>query len=144
MNKKPLQKRMEASLQELLHHIEQLTDHEFNTVTITGSWTAKEVLSHIAAWDIEAIQLSKEVLAGTQVQWPEFDTFNAHAVLERADLTREEIVTEVQENRKAYIQFINRLTESQLDTYEEDVSVRILAEQIVGHDYHHLQQITRM
>ncbi|MGD2246943.1 MAG: DinB family protein [Candidatus Methanofastidiosia archaeon] len=141
MSKKPLQKRMEASLQELLHYIEQVTDHEFNTVTITGSWTAKEVLSHIAAWDITAIQLSKELLTGTQVQWPEFDTFNAHAVSERADLTREEIVTEVQENRNTYIQFIQNLTESQLNTKEGGVSVRILAEQIVGHDYHHLQQI---
>lgn len=129
--------KMETALQKLLQEVEKYTDHEFNTIIITGSWTVKEVLSHIAAWDIEAVNLSKKLLTHNQVQWPDFDTFNACAVSKRIKLTREEIIAEVKENRQAYIQFLQGLPDYQLDSH----GVRNLAEQIVSHDYHHLHQI---
>jgi hypothetical protein len=141
MNRKLLLEEMEVSIEELIQEAENLSEEEFETLQITGVWTAKEILSHMAAWDLFFLDVSGRLVTGKQLpEWPDFDTFNAREVSQRHNLDRDEIIDEVRRNRKAYIDFIATLSGQQLNT-GSNFTVKTLAEDIMSHDEHHLQQM---
>lgn len=145
MKKEELLEKMENSTEELIKETDQLSDKEFETTVVTGSWTAKEILSHVAAWDLEFVAMSKNLLKGEGLPKNlNFDTFNAREVLKRKNMTRKEIVDEVRRNRKAYTAFISGFTPEQLDEPKgKKVTVGSLADDITSHDQYHLQQIKK-
>lgn len=142
MKKEELLQKMETSIEELIGDIEQVSEEEFEQQPITGTWAAKEILSHVAAWDVVYVELSKKLLKnGLLPKLPDFDTFNRGEVAKRSRLTREEIINEVRKNRKAYTEFLAGLTEEQLQEVKYNLSVEQLATNIMSHDRYHLQQI---
>lgn len=142
MNKDALIKDMETSIEEVIQEIETLTEQAFETHIITGMWTAKEILSHMAAWDLIFTDMSKKMVNGEPLpEKPDFDSLNAQEVEKRQHLTRADIVTEFRKNRKAYINYIASLTEDQLTDRKYPFTLMSLAANIVSHDRHHLQQI---
>lgn len=62
MKKEELIKEMETSIQELIRETEKLSNEAFEIQPITGAWTAKEILSHVAAWDLIFVNLSTIIL----------------------------------------------------------------------------------
>lgn len=143
MKKEELIQEMERSTEDLIGEIEQLSEKEFETTLITGTWTAKDILSHVAAWDIIFVDLSKTLLRGEPLPaLPDFDAINAEVVSERRNLSRSQITEEVRKNRKAYTDFIAALTEEQLtEPGGDNHTINGLAENIISHDRHHLWQI---
>ncbi len=133
---------METSIEKVIQEIEPFTEQVFETHIITGTWTAKEILSHIAAWDLIFIDMSKKMVNGEPLpERPDFDAINAQEVEKRHNLTRADIVTEVRKNRKAYTDYLASLTEEQLNDKAYPFTLMSLAANIVSHDRHHLQQI---
>ena len=142
MKKEELLHEMEASINQLIQKTEHLSEEEFESIHMTGTWTAKEILSHVAAWDLVFMDVSRNLLEGRPPEsLPDFDTFNAREVSKRSTLTRDEIIHEVKQNRETYKEFLAGLTPEQLFTSTSMVTVGGLAEDIISHDRHHLQQI---
>lgn len=142
MNKGELIQELECSIEDLIGEVEQLSDEEFEATLITGTWTAKAILSHVAAWDLTFVDLSRGLLRGEPLPGPpDFDEFNAEVVSRRSNMSRSQITEEVRKNRKAYTVFIAALTEEQLTCGEDDYTIKGLARNIISHDRHHLLQI---
>jgi uncharacterized damage-inducible protein DinB len=142
MKKEELLHEMEASINQLIHEAEHLSEEEFESMHMTGTWTAKEILSHVAAWDLVFMDVSRKLLEGRPPKsLPDFDTFNAREVSKRSSLTRDEIIHEVRQNRKTYEEFLAGLTPEQLFGSTYMFTIGGLAEEIMSHDRHHLQQI---
>ncbi len=144
--KEALTEEMETSTEELIEEAEKLSKDQFETHKITGVWAAKEILCHVAAWDLVFVELSKKMLKGEPFRgWPDFDDFNAREVSKRKEMSRDEIFKEVGKNRKAYIDFIKGLTDKELQMQHESeghtFTIKGLAEDIVSHDQYHLQQM---
>ena len=142
MNKDSLIKEMGPSVEKLIREIESLTEEVFKTHIVTGAWTAKEILAHVAAWDLIFTDMSKKMVNGEPLpEKPDFNALNAHEVKKRQHLTRAEMVDEVRKNRKYYMNYLASLTEEQLTDNQYTFTILELAESIIAHDNHHLQQI---
>lgn len=143
MKKEELVKEMETSVQELIREAEKLSNEAFEIQPITGAWTAKEILSHVAAWDLIFVDLSTTILKGEPLpERPDIDAINAEEISKRRNLNRTKIIEEVRKNRKIYTDFVAALTETQLhEPNTQAFTVEDLARNIVSHDRHHLQQI---
>lgn len=143
MQKERLIKEMEVSIEHLVGETEDLTDEAFEHERITGVWATREILCHVAAWDLQFIEMSKSLLKGDRFQFPDFDTFNAREVEKRKTLSRKEITNEVRKNRALYTTFISAFTEEELSAPRGGrTTVGGLAEDIMSHDKYHLEQIT--
>lgn len=133
---------MGPSAENVIQEIESLTEKTFKTHIITGTWTAKEILAHIAAWDLIFTDMSKKMVNGEPLpEKPDFNALNAQEVEKRQHLTRANMIEEVRKNRKAYINYLASLTEEKLTDKTYTFTILELAESIVSHDNHHLQQI---
>ena len=144
MNKKEaLLEDMQRSIDDLLSATENLSNDAFGSKIITGTWTSREILCHVAAWDRVFCEMSKALLDGTPLPpLPDFDTFNAQEVKKRESLTRDEILKEVKKNRAHYIRFIGDVPADQLqDARGQDFTIEGLARDIISHDAYHLHQI---
>ena len=137
-----LLKEMEASIEDVIHEVQTLSEEEFENHVITGTWTTKEILSHIAAWDLEFINLSKKIIEGERIpKFNNFDAFNSREVARRRMLTRNEIIDEVRKNRKAYMEFLVGMSPEQLKEPNKAFTIEQLARDIISHDQYHVQQI---
>ena len=133
---------MGPSVEKLIRKIESLTEEVFKTHIVTGTWTAKEIFAHVAAWDLIFADMSKKMVNGEPLpEKPDFNALNAHEVKKRQHLTRAEMVDEVRKNRKYYMNYLASLTEEQLTDNQYTFTILELAESIIAHDNHHLQQI---
>ncbi len=142
MEKDTLLKEMEASIEDVIQEAHNLSEEEFEKRVITGTWTTKEILCHIAAWDLEFINMSKKIINGEHIsKFSDFETFNSREVTRRRKLTRDEIIDEVRKNRKAYIEFLVGISPEQLIEPEKAFTVERLARDIISHDQYHMQQI---
>ncbi|KYK34878.1 MAG: hypothetical protein AYK19_11580 [Theionarchaea archaeon DG-70-1] len=140
--KNELLQKMEQSIEKLIQETELLTEEEFETQIITGVWTAKDILSHVAAWDLVFVEMSTKMVNGEELPgFSDFDQFNAREAAKRKSHTRDDIIKEVRKNRKTYTNFLAGLTAEQLRKSGYDFTVESLAENIMSHDRHHLQQI---
>lgn len=129
-------------MEELITHTQRLSEEAFEHHVITGTWAAKEILSHVAAWDMVFVDLSKSLLRNEPfLDFPAVDTFNRKEVSKRRGLAREDIVGEVRQNRKTYIEVLREIPEEQLLESRGRFTIGGLAQDIVSHDRYHLQQI---
>ncbi len=144
MKKEALLKKMESSAEDLILEAEKLTEEEFKTQVITGTWTAKDILSHIAAWDLVFLDWSSKIVIGEPLSpLPDYHAVNAAEVARRKSLTKEEIANEIRKNRRAYTEFLAGLTAEQLQLSESryKFTSESLGHDILAHDVHHLKQI---
>ncbi|MBU7024688.1 MAG: DinB family protein [Theionarchaea archaeon] len=141
--KEALLTEMKASIETLLEAAQ--TIKEFESTSVTGTWTAKEVLCHVAAWDLFFTDMSRNMVKGEPLpEWPDFDEFNKRAVLERRNETKEQLIEEVRETRGAYIKFIQEQPGEEIfNSRGYEFTVGSLARDIMGHDTHHLKQLKR-
>lgn len=134
---------MHSSIDDLLASIEKYPDETFNSYTVTGTWAAREIFCHVAAWDQVFLAMSTAHLNDEPIPpLPDFDAFNAQEVEKRKGMTRKEIIMEVRKNRAHYIDFISGLVPDQLqDTKGFTFTIEGLARDIISHDQYHLNQI---
>ena len=144
MEKEKLLERMEQSIDALIRETELLAEEEFDTLTITGTWTAKEILSHVAAWDLIFADMSRKMAKNESIpELPDFETFNSEEVKKRRKCGRRDIVNEVRKNRKAYIQVLDDISEEHMKKSGYAFTIEGLAQDIMSHELHHLKQIRK-
>jgi hypothetical protein len=87
MKKTELQERVRDSHDRFVASLEGLSDEEATRVGLTEHWSVKDALSHIAAWEIEAARIVKEIQEGTwkprRLSQELIDEFNRQAVESR-------------------------------------------------------------
>ena len=86
---------------------------------IVGTWTLKDTIAHLAAWNWEAMEEVERVLSGKPT-WPRRyedkageDTFNQEAVEKRKDMSWKEVLNEWDESFLKQVQRMKKLTEGE-------------------------------
>ncbi|MGC1122074.1 MAG: DinB family protein [Candidatus Methanofastidiosia archaeon] len=140
--KEALLTEMKASIENLLEAAQAVEG--FESTPVTGTWTAKEVLSHVAAWDLFFADVSRKMVKGEPLpEWPDFDEFNKKAVSERRNKTKNQLIEEVRKTRGTYMQFIREQPGEEIfNSRGYEFTVGSLTRDIMGHDKHHLKQLT--
>ncbi len=101
--------------QKLRNAISKLTESQMNTDKIQGSWTVRDVLAHISAWNWEIIAQAELVLSGKK-PWYTYKTeaeFNKEAVKTRETWSVEKIVSEWHESFDALISRLEIFSEEE-------------------------------
>ncbi len=86
--------------QKLEDVVSKLTEFQMKTHKIQGSWTVKDIIAHISAWNWEIILQAELVLSGKK-PWYTYKTeadFNKEAVKSRESWSLEKIISEWHES----------------------------------------------
>lgn len=87
MKRTELQERVRETHGGLVGALEGLSEEDATRVGLTEQWSVKDALSHIAAWEIEAARIIKEIQSGTwkpqRMNQEMIDEFNRRAVEDR-------------------------------------------------------------
>lgn len=78
---------------------------------VCGTWSPKQVIDHLVAWNKEALSDFRKIRAGESINLDyDDDVFNARAVAERSQLTWEMTLFDIEDARTKLIDFVIRLT----------------------------------
>ena len=95
---------LQTTRQSLLDAVSKADQAALTTVPISGTWTGKEVLAHLAACEAACVAAAKQAARGEKPTWPwdnvDGDLANQQGVDERKDSSVGQIVAELQESRK--------------------------------------------
>ena len=116
---------------------------------IYPEWTVKEFVAHLAGWDDACIASIQAHLRGQEPGTPAergIDYYNAQSVLERKDLTLEQVTREMNLARDTFIQLIREMPEEKLQArfilpWAEYGTVHDLEEIFSEHEEEHVQEI---
>ena len=90
--------------QRLLQSINKFPESKYE-YTFYGSWTIKEVITHISAWDIYFTKLLISHVHGKPIDyWGSINDFNAQEVEKRKDMKLDQVINEL---KLASLKFIN-------------------------------------
>ncbi len=127
--------------QKLKDVISKLTEFKMNTDKIQGSWTVKDILAHISAWNWEIITQAELVLAGKK-PWYTYKTeaeFNEEAVKSRESWSAEKIISEWYESFDVLISKLEGFSEGEWN-FELDEEWpeggKVSVSSIFGYRYH--------
>jgi uncharacterized protein (TIGR03083 family) len=150
---------MDALLNELTHNrnqllalISHLSEDQLEHPNLIGTWSIKNLIAHLAAWESWGTEMLLEALPTGII--PEhlkaaivvdYDTWNAEQVAERAELSADEQLVELDRVRTALLEVVARLDAKTLaqqvtwNNQPETVAdfVRIWAD----HDLEHLDDL---
>lgn len=139
-------------LESLLHEIESrwselgaatrgLSLEELIEPNVVGTWSIKEVLAHIAAWEQEGARRIEEIIHGNgaNLRWPDRDeenAFNAEAVAWALTKSVDEVVKRLEEAHRDFMDL--------LASFGDEVMLAELevpaAEWVPGWTYLHYQE----
>jgi hypothetical protein len=105
---------------ELKRVTDRLSDTQLTRPNTYGSWSGKDVLAHLAAWEEVGIDVIREMEAGNPEQWPDsddmIDEFNAELLEPYRDLTAAEIRAALQETHFTLMQLAETAPDIRPDT----------------------------
>jgi uncharacterized damage-inducible protein DinB/predicted RNase H-like HicB family nuclease len=141
--------RLAAERAGLLEQLIGLDERTLTEVPMLDSWTVKDLLAHVAAWDCWEERTMKCMVAGgtpdfTAVQ--DFDASNAAFVAEWCDRPLAEILAELQAARADWVAWLESLSEEEFFRYRSyagwDWSFSVVPLQVQWqHDAEHAAQI---
>jgi hypothetical protein len=146
MKKTELQERVRETHAELAQALAGLTEEEATRAAgFNAQWSVKDALSHIAAWEVEAARVIKEIQAGTwkprRMSEEMIDEFNRQAVESR----RERSFPQVREEFDAAHSEMERIISSLPDEVDESSPVyKYIEGTTFRHFAHHGAQIKAM
>ena len=127
--------------QKLKDVISKLTESRIATDKVQGSWTVRDILAHISAWNWEIIMQAEGVLSGIR-PWHNSKTeaeFNREAVKTRESWPVEKVISEGDESFDALISKIESFSEEdwnfELDE-EWPEGGKVSIPSIFGYRYH--------
>jgi uncharacterized damage-inducible protein DinB len=104
-----------------------------------GSWSVKDVLSHIVGWEVEVVKQFKAFLTNLDVDDNyDIDSFNKSAVESRKHLSWDQIFAELKTTQAELSGFLSKLTQKEMDKekrFSEWVDV------LANHYVHHTKQL---
>lgn len=153
MNRSELIQKLDTARNSLLAAIDGLTEAEMTTQAITDSWTIKNILAHIAAWDAEAAYAIR-ILATEKTPHfnyridpkDDFREWNAQQVRKRRGMRVAQVLAELSDTRQKLIEIVEGLEESQLTWFGHvpwgwSASVEELIQVQAEHDADHAAMI---
>jgi uncharacterized protein (TIGR03083 family) len=88
-----------AERQALVDFVQGIDDTKLTTVPICGTWTARDVLAHVAASDLAILDALRQTHAGEQVKWAwdgsDIDSWNEDEVALRRNWSIARILAEL-------------------------------------------------
>ena len=118
-----------------------------------SDWRVRDILGHIATWDLEVTKSLRAFLAGSEYAIPNMDgdetEFNEQAVAEQRMLSTQQIIAEW-ENARADFKAV--LSEIPTERFPNDLlfpwgdergSVALLVKYMIEHDEDHLDEIAK-
>ncbi len=101
-----------SDMARLLACVERLSEEE-RGAPVCGTWTAKDLLAHIAAWDRELLRGLEELLLGRRPAFPGYQeaAFNAQAASEAAEASFAQVLLELQAAHELLLTRIDTLSD---------------------------------
>lgn len=112
-----------AERQALLSAVEGVAHATLSTVPVYGTWTAKDVLAHLAAIDVACLGALRQSVKGEDVTWPwesypDGDSYNAAEVAKRRDRSFSQVRAELERTHRVLLTELEKLP----DSWNEDDS----------------------
>jgi len=107
-----------------------------------GSWSVKDILSHMVGWEVEVKKQFKTFLTNPDVDDNyDIDSFNENSVSSRKNKTWNEIIEELNLAREELSALISTLSRKDIDT-EDRFSEWV--EVLIDHYKHHTRQLNNL
>jgi uncharacterized damage-inducible protein DinB len=101
--------RLAEERSELFHQLLRLDQSKLSREPFLDSWTAKDLLAHLAAWDRWEHAQMERMVAGDPPEEVATDAFNTLVVAESRDQSLTEVVEEVRDARASWIAWLHDL-----------------------------------
>lgn len=107
-----------------------------------GKWSPKDILSHIAGWEVEVIKQFKAFLINPKVDDNyDIDSFNQSAVKSRKHLNWDQIVLELKTAQAELSNFLSKLTQKEIDDEKRFIE---WVDVLINHYVHHTKQLNQL
>ena len=148
MSKQEWLERLAFKREELLMSVEGLSQAGWTTSEVLPGWTAKDVLAHMAAWEMHVAKHLPDLLVdnGLHIVGVEADTFNAEQVALRRESTPHELLQELADSRQRILEALTTandddLTQSHAVPWGQVTIERWALQEIYEHDGEHAAQL---
>ena len=107
-----------------------------------GSWSAKDVLSHIVGWEVEVVKQFKTFLLYPDVDDEyDIDSFNKNSVEFRKHIPWADIIDELRSAQKELLDFLTSLNQTDIENEKRFIE---WIEILVDHYSHHTDQLKQL
>ena len=143
-DKEEVYSQLEAARKELMAVVDGLTPDQM-AIPVFADWSVKDILAHIASWEEYALPDFKRVARGhmpalASFREPEVDKWNALLMSLRRNFPLDQVMYELEANRKATIAALDALPEERL---AQGQFARIWATIAAVHDREHSEDIRK-
>ena len=117
MSRERLLTTLEARWRDLLASYAGLSDAGLTEPGVTGTWSVKDIIAHVSAWEEEALTHLPVVLAGGRpprysVTHGGIDAFNAQMTERHRTLTLADVLRQREETHRRLLAFVGRVPEA--------------------------------
>jgi len=121
MNRPQLLGRLDEAWTALRASYADLSDTEMLAPGVTGTWSIKDIILHVASWEEEALRHLPHILAGGRpprysVLYGGIDAFNAQTTERNRSLSVGEALRQRDETHRRLVDFIQTVPEDQFIT----------------------------
>ncbi len=144
MRRERLYERLESRWNEFHDAIQGLPHDALMEAGVVGHWSVRDVLSHIATWEEEALKALPVILEGGRLprysdQYGGIDAFNAQAQERKQGLSLEEAFAGLDEPHRRLLAYLDEVPDSAFA--KENRFLRRLRQDTYGHYWEHAKQI---
>lgn len=111
-------------------------------------WTVRDLLAHFVSAETALLQLCQDTAVGGEGAPPDFDfeAFNAREQLRLADVTRDDLLTDLSSARQRTLDWLRSLSEEDLDRVGRhpglgQVTLETMITAIYGHQLLHMRDL---
>jgi hypothetical protein len=117
MNRQQLLKRLDQTWAAFSEAYASLSEAQLTEPGVTGDWSVKDLLGHVATWEEEALKYLPLILTGgTPPRYSDtyggLDTFNAQMTAQKRSLPLAEVVRQLEETHRRLIDYIQTVPEA--------------------------------
>ncbi|MFQ5855140.1 MAG: DinB family protein [Anaerolineae bacterium] len=111
--------RIETTYAQLLGSLEGLTDEQLITPGMTGTWSGKDVMSHIARWEETTTAAIEHHLRGERLpgDYRNYEAWNARWAEEDRDVPLNEVKRRFEESHQRLMDVLDSLSPEQWNRY---------------------------
>ncbi len=117
--------------------------------TAVDKWSKKEILAHIAGWYEEGVDGTSKILKGEKPNSFRYsvDGYNKRSVEKRKDKNIVEILQEMEDLHRQFVDQVKNLSEEQITGYfgtklgGEPINVLWMINECISHDHAHAEEL---
>ena len=144
MNRAQTLARIESAWSDFADVITSVPDGMMDVPGAVGSWSVKDVIGHVATWDLEALRALRRFVEDRNTQalvaWPDVDEFNDQQWKSKRGIELTELRRELEDTHRDLEDFLSDLAEEDFEIPEVQERIRI---DTYGHYDDHGPEIRR-